>query len=137
MKLTKYQARKKRRYYIIYKITNKINGLVYIGQHRVFRGFPEDDGYAGSGTKIKKAELEYGIKNFSKEILHRVSTIREANNLEIKEIKRYDSTNPEKGYNIQKGGNVYANSYVYVPGANRFIKRNHRTNKRNKIRRRK
>lgn len=113
MKLTKLQAKKKRKYYIIYKITNKLNGLCYIGLHKCHFG-RENDGYNGSGTKIKKAISLYGTASFTKTILHRVSTIKEANYLEIKEIKRYDSTNPKKGYNIAKGGGASA-TFKYIP----------------------
>ena len=94
-------------------MTNTVNGLVYIGIHRIYNG-NENDGYAGSGTSLAKAKQLYGIKSFEKIILHRVSTISEANNLEIKEIKKYDSTNPKKGYNISKGGGAKAR-YKFIP----------------------
>lgn len=126
MKLTKAQAKNRKRYYTVYKITNTVNGLCYIGQHRIFRGNSEDDGYGGSGTKIKQARMKYGNDKFEKVILHRVSTIREANALERREIRKYDSTNPKKGYNIQKGGNVFANQTKYIEGANIYIKKRRR-----------
>ena len=91
------------KYFTIYKTTNKVNGKVYIGQHKVRSVFATDR-YLGSGVKLKPAIKKYGKENFSKEIITIAMSQLEADVLEKYYIEKYDSTNPEKGYNILIGG---------------------------------
>lgn len=91
-------------YGYIYMILNKVNGKKYIGQ-RKSKKFCHQDKYMGSGKKLAPAIKHYGIENFEKLLVQYVETAEEANDQEIFWIAHYDTTNPEKGYNISKGGN--------------------------------
>jgi group I intron endonuclease len=84
----------------IYKITNKINGKVYVGKDESSR-----INYYGSGKNIRAAIKKYGIDNFEKEILE--DNISDKILLQEKEkfwILECNSINPKIGYNISAGG---------------------------------
>ena len=87
----------------IYKVTNKINGKVYIGQSvdigRRWRQHmtAEDDFY------FHKAIQKYGVENFEWEVIEQCKK-KELDEREIYWIEYYDSFN--KGYNCTKGGDV-------------------------------
>ena len=86
-------------YNYIYKITNQINGKIYIGKHSTNN---LDDGYMGSGILIRKAEQKYGIENFTKEYLAFCDTEEKLNWFEKFYIKKYKAK--EVGYNLTDGG---------------------------------
>ncbi len=87
-------------FYLIYKITNILNGYIYIGQHTTDI---INDGYMGSGIRLINAYRKHGINSFRKEILHVFSTFEEMNNKEI-ELVNADFIRRKDTYNIIMGG---------------------------------
>lgn len=87
--------------YYIYRITNKINGKTYIGQHR----YKElDDEYMGSGVYLAKAKKKYGIENFEKEIIYSSIQYKEtADDVERFAIAKERALGKAE-YNIANGG---------------------------------
>lgn len=69
---------------------------------------PERRWQKGIGYKSQsyfwKAIQKYGWENIKHEIVAQGLSKEKACNLEIELIKKYDTRNPEKGYNIQMGG---------------------------------
>lgn len=95
---------------IIYKITNRLNNKIYIGQtirkisHRIHEYKSDSASKNSPNTRIFNAIKKYGFENFTFETIDRASTIEELNQKEIYWIKFYDSTNKRVGYNIMEGG---------------------------------
>lgn len=93
-------------YGIIYKIENTVNHKVYIGQ--TVYSFRRRYGKNLSQCKNEyiNADLEkYGIENFKiTEVMDTADSKEELDRKEIEYIKRYNSTDRSKGYNIQAGG---------------------------------
>lgn len=87
----------------IYKITNKINGLSYIGQAKNYKKRFADHRAMMYGRepnkKLYKAFQQYGIDNFIFEVIDYGSNYNE---LERKWIKYYNSY--QNGYNQTEGG---------------------------------
>lgn len=92
---------------IIYKLTNKLNQKVYIGQTRrtLDARLSEHvkDANAGRGYYISNAIRKYGIENFNIEILAETKDKDVLNHLEEYYIRKYDSVSC--GYNLSYGGN--------------------------------
>ena len=61
-------------HHVLYKITNTVNGKIYVGVHSTD---DVDDGYMGSGKLIRLAIEKYGIDSFTKETLETFSSRRE------------------------------------------------------------
>ena len=87
-------------YYLIYKITNNINGKIYIGKHKTN---DKNDGYMGSGLYLNHAQEKYGIENFTKEILFECSSEEEMNDKE-RELVNEDFVKRNDTYNLAIGG---------------------------------
>lgn len=89
---------------IIYRITNLINGKMYVG-----KDLYNDPSYMGSGKLLKLAFNKYGKVNFKKEILETCTDEKHLNDREqfwISNLKAF----PPNGYNINiggKGGDTY------------------------------
>lgn len=84
--------------FVVYQITNLVNGKIYIGVHK-------DRGreYWGSGKLLNWAITKYGLANFKKEILHRF-TLREEAFLKEAELVTADFCWREDTYNLVPGG---------------------------------
>jgi group I intron endonuclease len=91
---------------IIYKITNIVNGKIYIGQSRNTNKY-----YFGGGSILKKAIKKYGKSNFIKETIEECNCEKCLEEREIFWIKELDSRNPEIGYNIREGGGLNGGHY--------------------------
>lgn len=86
---------KEYKYNYVYQITNLLDGKIYIGKHSTD---DLDDGYMGSGSKLRRAQKRDGIENFSKKILRFCDTLDDALTYEAELvdesfIKRYDTYN--------------------------------------------
>lgn len=96
-------------YGIIYKITNKINGKVYIGQTSAKFGFDRRykhnlEKYT-SNIHLKRDIEKYSIENFTIDKEFDIAYSKEElDELEIKYIREFNATNPKYGYNLQTGG---------------------------------
>lgn len=97
-------------YGFIYKIKNKINNKIYIGQtvrsinKRIYE-YKSAYKYDRFNNKhLGNAFRKYGWNNFEFNIIDTAVTIEELNEKEIKYILQYKSDNKEFGYNIESGG---------------------------------
>lgn len=94
--------------YVIYKHTNKINNKVYIGQtcrKPQYRWGLEGKGYK-ENLHFFNAIQKYGWNNFQHKILYTNLSKKEANQKQQELIHLYNSTDPEKGYNHTRGGQI-------------------------------
>ena len=89
----------------IYKFTNKINGMSYIGQSvDIERRYKQHKSINTDNTIFHNAIREYGFEAFDFEIIELCTK----DSLDEKEkiyIKKYNTVYP-KGYNIATGGHT-------------------------------
>ena len=84
----------------VYKITNKINGMMYIGETMDFKRRIKEHCNPSNTSLIGKAIKEFGKENFSFKIIEYCSDFSEKEKFYIKE---YDTLFPH-GYNVSEGG---------------------------------
>lgn len=86
--------------YFIYKITNTINGKVYIGETctSIELRFKRHYGQGSNCTKLKRAFNKYGVDKFEVSEIDHAHSQAEAFEKETFWIKYYDSVN--NGYNV-------------------------------------
>lgn len=102
--------------YNIYKITDRTNNKVYIGQTKrdIYKRFAEHINRALHSERKNDKSLALYIainnhkpENFYVELLEKVEgTPKQVDEREIYWISQYDSTDPNIGYNLDKGGHV-------------------------------
>lgn len=101
---------KNEKIYEIYKITDRINGKVYIGATSQGCGkrFKQHIWKANEGSNyaFHKAIRELGENNFEAETIEYVNSIDELKQREKYWIIQYRTTNPKYGYNSDCGGDI-------------------------------
>ena len=94
---------------IIYKVTNQINGKIYIGQttktaeQRLKKHWSEANCAERPENYFHNALLKYGIENFTIEVIDEANNLEELNEKEIYWIAYYN-TYKGFGYNCNAGG---------------------------------
>ena len=99
--------------FCVYMHNNKINNKKYIGQSCNVKERWGSNGvhYQGS-SRLWNAIQKYGWDNFEHIILKQDLTSDEANDYEKYYIQKYNTTNPDYGYNIVNGGQNGERPYV-------------------------
>lgn len=89
-----------KKYHFIYKTTNLLSGRYYIGMHSTNN---LNDGYLGSGKRLRYSIQKYGGKNHKREILEFVES-REALEAREAEIVTLDEIAKKECMNLKVGG---------------------------------
>jgi len=93
-------ARKEKKYHFIYKTTNLLNGKYYIGMHSTDN---LDDGYLGSGVRLRYSVNKYGRENHLREILEFVNNRIDLRKRE-EEIVNLNEIAKKECMNLRVGG---------------------------------
>lgn len=99
-------------HYILYKTTNTITNQYYIGVHQTNN---LDDGYLGSGKRLRNSVAKYGKEHFDKQILEVFVTAEEMYKREIEVVteefcRQYDVLNIVPG---GTGGSILTNRKAF------------------------
>ena len=111
----------KQKHYLIYQITNLVNGKIYIGKHETYN---LEDRYFGSGKCLAKAKEKYGLENFEFKILIDLKNKEEMNLLE-KMVVSEEFCKRKDTYNINVGGEggwTYVNDELHCNGNQQWCK---------------
>ena len=92
--------RKEKKFHFIYKTTNLLSGKYYIGMHSTDS---LEDGYLGSGKRLRYSINKHGVENHVREILEFVDSREELKKRE-KEIVSLDEIAKEACMNLIVGG---------------------------------
>lgn len=109
------EENKEKRKYFVYKHTVP-NGKVYIGitccENVELRW------YGGFGYKQNKAFYEdikkYGWENIAHDVLYKDLPPKDARRIEIELIEKYNATDPKFGYNLDDGGRISTEPYIWT-----------------------
>jgi hypothetical protein len=93
-------ARKQYTIHFIYRITCNLNGKYYIGMHSTFN---LEDGYMGSGKRIRYSINKHGIENHTREILEFLPD-RSSLKIREREIVNRELIKEDQCMNIMEGG---------------------------------
>lgn len=93
-------ARKEKKFHYIYKTTNILSGKYYIGMHSTDN---LEDGYMGSGDRLRSAIRKHGKENFNREILEFFDTRKELSDRE-EEVVNLDEISKIECMNMRVGG---------------------------------
>ena len=94
---------------IVYKVTNTVNGKVYVGQTRRSLHVRQLDHLrearkGNTRLHLHRAIAKYGEQSFHWEILEEAATKEELDRLEMKWISQLQACDETKGYNFSSGG---------------------------------
>lgn len=89
---------------VIYKIKNKINNKLYIGQTVDYKRRLWEHCRSKKSTPLYNSIKKYGFENFEFSIIDTATTIDELNEKEILYINKYNTRDKSVGYNIEFGG---------------------------------
>lgn len=92
--------RREKKYHFIYKTTNLLTKRYYIGMHSTD---DLEDGYLGSGKRLRYSIRKYGAENHQREILEFVDT-REELKAREKEVVSLNEIAKEECMNLMEGG---------------------------------
>lgn len=107
--MEQFTDKRKETNWCVYRHTNEANNKRYIGItcNKPTRRWCNGWGYVDC-PRFYNAIQKYGWDSFRHDILFTDLTQEEAERIEVELIAKYETTNPDKGYNICPGGGVNA-----------------------------